>query len=183
MKYAVIADIHGNFPALQLAMKDALEQGSDQFVFLGDYCVSAAWPNEVIDELRTKDGAVSICGNEENYLKLPDGEDGQFAISRWAGRQLSDVNRKWLDGLPEEMELTAEGVQIHAAHKSEAFIGKSEIMHFSMDRMAERQSGCELIGRQDLLNEVREALAADESFSERIRQIEPGVYLFGHTQP
>ena len=108
MKYAVIADIHGNYPALQLAMKDALEQGADQFVFLGDYCVSAAWPNEVIDELRTKDGAVSICGNEENYLKLPDGEDGQFAISRWAGRQLSDVNRKWLDGLPEEMELTAD---------------------------------------------------------------------------
>ena len=90
MKYAVIADVHGNAPALHLAMADALDRGAQGFLFAGDYCIRAPWPNEVVALLR-KDGPGQIdiplfqtgfaCPNEfvvgygldyaERYRNLP----------------------------------------------------------------------------------------------------------------
>ena len=35
MKYAIISDIHGNLPALELVMKDAKENNIDADYFLG----------------------------------------------------------------------------------------------------------------------------------------------------
>ena len=84
MKYAVIADVHGNAPALHLAMADALDRGAQGFLFAGDYCIRAPWPNEVVALLRGAPQRVAIRGNEERYLHVPDGDDGQFAVSRWA---------------------------------------------------------------------------------------------------
>lgn len=47
MKYAVISDIHGNLPALQLVLKDAAAQGAQQYLFARDtwYAAFEAWRN------------------------------------------------------------------------------------------------------------------------------------------
>ena len=37
MRYAVIADAHGNYPALQAVLQDAKKAGAEQFLLLGDY--------------------------------------------------------------------------------------------------------------------------------------------------
>ncbi|MBP5450736.1 MAG: metallophosphoesterase family protein [Treponema sp.] len=44
MKYAIISDIHGNFPALQAILKDAKNQNINHYLFAGDYCLSGPWP-------------------------------------------------------------------------------------------------------------------------------------------
>lgn len=95
-KYAIIADIHGNYPALRLAFDDAIARGAEAFLFVGDYCVSAPWPREVVETIVGMKNAYVIRGNEEQYLTVPDGEDVQFDISRWCRRSLSEEQREWL---------------------------------------------------------------------------------------
>ena len=40
MRYAVIADVHGNLQALEAVLQDAAAQQVDQYLFVGDYCIS-----------------------------------------------------------------------------------------------------------------------------------------------
>ncbi|MCL2322126.1 MAG: hypothetical protein FWC47_08490 [Oscillospiraceae bacterium] len=49
IKYALISGIHGNLPALEAVIEDAIKNNVDQYVFLGDYCISLAYPNEVLN--------------------------------------------------------------------------------------------------------------------------------------
>ena len=105
MKYAIISDIHGNYPALKLVIEDALQQGAQQFLFVGDYCISIPWPREVVEMLSAMDNAYVIRGNEESYLNVSDGTDAQFEISRWCRRVLSEEQRTWLNGLPARLDL------------------------------------------------------------------------------
>ena len=52
MKYAIIADIHGNLEALQAVLKDAKEQGVDKYVCLGDIVGYGADPKECLRIVR-----------------------------------------------------------------------------------------------------------------------------------
>ena len=45
MKYAIISDVHGNLPALELVLKDAEDNHVDSFIFVGDYFLSNPFPN------------------------------------------------------------------------------------------------------------------------------------------
>ena len=102
MVFAVIADVHGNLPALRAVMADAMARGAEGFLFAGDYCVSAPWADGVVDVMRGLPQAVCVRGNEERYLHLPDGDDAQFAVSRWTARSMKKENIAWLDALPEK---------------------------------------------------------------------------------
>jgi putative phosphoesterase len=72
MKLAVLADIHGNLPALEAVVADARARGVSGWLAAGDMA-GGPQPSEVIhllDEL----GAVMIRGNQEGYaLSLADG--------------------------------------------------------------------------------------------------------------
>lgn len=67
MKYAIISDVHSNLLALTLAIKDALEENVDKFIFLGDYITDGYQDNEVL-ELVKKYGNYVIKGNREEYI-------------------------------------------------------------------------------------------------------------------
>ncbi len=66
MRFAILADIHGNIPALEAFLKEVKKEGVDGFVVAGDMVVG---PNsvEVLNRLRALD-AWMIRGNNENYL-------------------------------------------------------------------------------------------------------------------
>ena len=179
MKYAIISDIHGNMPALKLVLEDARKQGADAFLFAGDYCVSAPWFNEVVACMRSLTNARFICGNEEHYLHIPDGDDGQFAVSRWAARSMQPDHVKWLDALPERLDWECEGISLHMAHKSQTFIDQAESGPFSADLLPKRYSG--KITRDFLLSDIRSTLAKDAVFQKLLETLPYGVYIFGHT--
>ncbi len=40
MKYAVISDIHGNYPAFSADTNDAIQEFADGFILVGDYSIS-----------------------------------------------------------------------------------------------------------------------------------------------
>ena len=178
MKYAIISDIHGNAPALRLALADAAALGADGYLLAGDYCISAPWAGEVIALLRELPNAYIICGNDEAHLDVPPGNDGQFEVSRWCMSTLSKEDKAWLDSLPERLDFALEGVPVHMTHSSQAFVGTS---------LHERFRTSVLPGFYPEGPASREALQADfrrlwekESFRDYIHALDRGVYVFGH---
>ena len=67
LRLAILADVHGNLPALEAVLADACAQGVDGFVVAGDLLVGGPFPVETLDRLRTLD-AWSIRGRGPNLL-------------------------------------------------------------------------------------------------------------------
>lgn len=179
MKYAIISDIHGNAPSLRLALADAQQQGADAYLLAGDYSISAPWPNDVAQLLRVLPNAHYVRGNDESHLDVPDGDDGQYEVSRWCARTLTADNKAWLDAMPEEVTLSCEGMTIRMAHSSEAFMGKALHAHFRTSAFPARYPHG-VVSREALLADFRRTMAEDAACRSAIAELEPGVYIFGH---
>lgn len=70
MKTAIIADIHGNHPALEAVMEKITALDIDRIICAGDIIGYGASPNEVTDIVR-ESAYVSIRGNHEDALFDP----------------------------------------------------------------------------------------------------------------
>ena len=76
MRIAVIADIHGNLPALEAVLADIRHRKADRVINLGDCVSGPLWPSEVVDLLMARDD-LTIRGNHDRWVSGPD-------PSRWA---------------------------------------------------------------------------------------------------
>lgn len=179
MKYAIISDVHGNAHALRLALEDARREGAEGFLFAGDYCISAPWPNEVVDLIRSLPAAHVIRGNNDDMYVFPDDDSGQYEIARWCRSTLTDDNRRWLQDLPAELSFDCGGVTIHMAHSSETFVGKTLHTRYRTSALT-RQYPAAPVSHAQLLNDFQRNMAADETFMAQIDQLSEGVYVFGH---
>ncbi len=178
MKYAVISDVHGNAPALRLALEDAARQGAGGYLLAGDYCISAPWAEEVVAILRGLPNAHIIRGNDEAHLDVAPGDDGQFAASRWCAASLSPDSKAWLDALPDTLDFTCEGVEVHMAHSSQTFVGNSLHERFRTSVLP-RLYPEGPVARETLQADFRKLWERD-AFREHIHGLTPGVYVFGH---
>jgi predicted phosphodiesterase len=108
MRIAVLADIHGNLPALEAVLADVERQGVDGMIVAGDFC-DRPQPLEAVRAVRAL-GACAIRGNRENYLLAYhhlDAPDHWRTATQWVGlRWLYErLDREALDymaSLPEE---------------------------------------------------------------------------------
>ncbi len=67
---AIIADIHGNYIALDKCVEYAISRGVDTFIFLGDYVAELPYPQKTMErlyDLKEKYNCVFIRGNKEDY--------------------------------------------------------------------------------------------------------------------
>ena len=55
MRFAIVSDIHGNLPALNAVIEDAEKNNINCYIFVGDYCLSNPYPDEVISRIRNLD--------------------------------------------------------------------------------------------------------------------------------
>lgn len=105
MRLGVIADIHGNLPALEavLAKLDAL--APDRIVNLGDCASSPLWPGETVALLRSRVMS-HVRGNHDRAMGAA--SSGELGTSdSYAWQALDPEARAWLAGLP--VEITVEG--------------------------------------------------------------------------
>lgn len=68
MKIAVLSDIHSNHVALETCIEYAIHQGTDAFLFLGDYLGECGHPEKTMDiifRLREKYECYFVKGNKE----------------------------------------------------------------------------------------------------------------------
>ena len=186
MKIAVLSDIHGNLPALCKVLEDAEKRGVDEFIIAGDYCLSGAWPDECIKTLMEIPNKVMIRGNEEGYLENLIGKDqsawtdGQMQISYYCYRSIKPERLDYILSLPHTAEFERNGVKIYLAHSSVCFIGDYEFGKFGPAKLSKKYA-CAEVTPELLRKDISEMLDADPAFSEKVNELENGVYIFGHS--
>ncbi len=115
MKIALFSDIHANLPALDACLKSIEEQKPDAVYCLGDLVGYNIWPNEVINEIRSR-GIPTIAGNYDQgigltsddcgcaYKEEHEKEMGKISIS-YTNSIVKPEERKYLRTLPAHIKI------------------------------------------------------------------------------
>ena len=98
-RIAVLADIHGNLPALEAVLADVARRNVDRVLNLGDHASGPLWPRETVQFLMQQSSWVQISGNCESAV-LQQRVSEQGASHRYAYEQLTATELAWLDALP-----------------------------------------------------------------------------------
>jgi len=98
MRFAAIADVHGNHLALEAVTADIRAQGIDEIVNLGDMASGPLDARRTMDALMALD-AVHVLGNHDRYLiDRPPEKMGSW--DRPAHAQLEPGHLDWLRAVP-----------------------------------------------------------------------------------
>lgn len=186
MKYAVISDIHGNYPALRAVLEDIGNRGITHCLFAGDYCISGPWPDECIRAIMAVPEKTVIRGNEEKYLENLIGKDpsqwtdGQMQASYWCYRNIRPDHLDYLLSLPHTADFERSGVRVHMAHSSVDFMGTYPFYTWNSVTVAERnkEAGAD---PAKILSDMAAERERDPVFLEAVSGLEKGVYIFGHS--
>lgn len=103
MRLGVIADIHGNLPALEAVLARLAGLSVDRIVNLGDCASGPLWPAETVRLLRASTMS-HVRGNHDRALGALS-PDGLGASDSFAWRDLDAGARDWLAALPFELEI------------------------------------------------------------------------------
>lgn len=92
MRYLILADIHGNMPALEAVLASPEASSCKQIISLGDQVNYGPQSREVLERLASLD-AVMLLGNHEErllHLSSPDLQGYNWAMLHWTAQQLGD---------------------------------------------------------------------------------------------
>lgn len=107
-KYAIISDIHANYDALDLVIKDAEKRNIDKIVCLGDLVNKYFQPVEVIDAIKAQADIV-IKGNHDYSVVTNEN-------FRWVRGKIGMDRINYLDSLPIKEQLLINNVLIQLYH-------------------------------------------------------------------
>lgn len=142
-RVAIIADVHGNLPALQ-AVVDAVRGQADHWLCAGDIAGHLPQVDEVVDLLIGLNARCVIGNHDRAFL------DGAPIANSSAGTRalqlqrayVSPNSRKWLASLPERLDLKIDGLSVTIMHGGPAsYLGQRvnevspEIRAFSDKRL------------------------------------------------
>lgn len=97
-RVALVADIHGNLPALEATAADLQARGLSRVVNLGDHVSGPLWPRETAAFLMQREW-LTIAGNHDRQVAHDD--PGTLGPSdRYARESLTPAQHAWLRGLP-----------------------------------------------------------------------------------
>ncbi|CAN7380020.1 metallophosphoesterase family protein [Bosea sp. LjRoot237] len=103
MRLGVIADVHGNLPALEAVLASLAGLSVDAVVNLGDCASGPLWPAETVRLLRASKMS-HVRGNHDRALDAASPEE-LGASDSFAWRDLDAEARGWLAALPFEIEI------------------------------------------------------------------------------
>lgn len=112
MKIAVMADIHGNLPALEAVLRDIQGRDIDRLISLGDLIGKGPNSPEAVDICREVCDQV-IMGNWDKYLANTQERDANIDYYR---EQLGEERLKYLRDLPEYTEFWLSGKLVRLVH-------------------------------------------------------------------
>ncbi len=116
MKYAIIADIHGNLEAFQVVLEDIRAQQVDHIVCLGDVVGYNANPKECLQIVRDMN-IPCVKGNHDDLCSTNNELEGfnphAADAVHWTRNQLNDDEKKWLRDL-KYTRMAANFTMVHA---------------------------------------------------------------------
>ena len=126
MRLAVLADIHGNLPALEAVLEDIRHYEPDGILVAGDLVGGGPQPNESVRRLRSVSRWIIRGNSDSGLLRYAAGDapkvwhtHHQFGILRWTYRTVDPDTLAFLKGLPEQCVVEAPGTDpIRVVHGS-----------------------------------------------------------------
>jgi len=112
MRLAVLADIHGNLPALEAVLDDLGRRQVDAVVNLGDCASGPLWPRETLAGLIALRWP-TVRGNHDRILGR-DRPETMGPSDRFAFDETDSAQRTWLALLPPALALAEGVVAFHA---------------------------------------------------------------------
>ena len=108
MRLGLIADVHANIAALEVALRAIEKEGVDQLLCAGDLVGYGPFPNECVARLRSA-GATCVAGNHDLMAtqQLHDAAPGTLpnVTMTWTRSVLEDDTRAYLADLPPTAEV------------------------------------------------------------------------------
>ncbi|EKD34089.1 MAG: hypothetical protein ACD_75C02474G0002 [uncultured bacterium] len=105
MRIAIVADIHGNLPALEAVAEDIGRRGVDAVVNLGDSLSGPLLPLETAQFLMARDW-LHLAGNHERQL-LTQGSGQRCASDDFTHSRLTMREFAWLASLRPNVQFSA----------------------------------------------------------------------------
>ena len=186
MRTAIIADIHGNYPALMNVLKDAYSEHVDAFIFVGDYIFDLPFSNQVTQVLMEMKNAYIIKGNKEEFLCQMASEDPKYWIfpcRNYTFRELTPDLHDFLMGLDDQMHIRlSPQVSVYAAHISPIYgkppqgsVKKKYTNSFVFHQAMLEQP----FSHAEFLTEYHDFINSDICMP-NIRSIEANVIIYAH---
>lgn len=103
MRYLILADIHGNLPALNAVLATGEAASCDRIISLGDQVNYGPQSPQVLARLRELD-AIMLLGNHEErlmHLHSPDLQGYNWTLLHWTASQLNG----WIPDLPVDLRI------------------------------------------------------------------------------
>ncbi|MGN0777821.1 MAG: metallophosphoesterase family protein [Aristaeellaceae bacterium] len=94
MRYLILADIHGNLPALEAVLASPEASGCDGIISLGDQVNYGPQSREVMQRLTGLHASMLLGNHEERLHRLDDPALAGYnwSLLHWTARQLSGIN-------------------------------------------------------------------------------------------
>lgn len=106
MRIGLIADIHGNFIALERVLGELEREQIDQIVCLGDVAALGPQPHEVLERLRELNCPVVMGNTDDWYLQpVPADDDELRSIVEWGLQQFTAADMAYLRSFQPVIEL------------------------------------------------------------------------------
>ncbi|MCI0710957.1 MAG: metallophosphoesterase family protein [Chloroflexi bacterium] len=138
MKLAILADIHGNLPAMEAALTDIDRLGVDRIIVNGDLVNGGPFSREVLDIVYARDLPL-IRGNHEQYIINFHHDPAQFPLPQWhpvhwTHQQLNCDDIAFLERTPESIEFE----NLLIVHGAPGRLSGGIIPSTAADELAER---------------------------------------------
>jgi predicted phosphodiesterase len=155
MTLAVIADIHGNLPALEAVLADIARRGVARIVNLGDCASGPLWPRETCEVLMAR-SYPTVRGNHDRWVATLAPSD-MGPSDRYTFNELNEAQRRWLGELPATLRLDREILAVH---------GRAD------------DDNCYLL---EDIQQGRLVRAAADAIAQRLRGTDAALVLCGHS--
>jgi putative phosphoesterase len=145
MTLAVIADIHGNLPALEAVLADIARRGVTRIVNLGDCLSGPLWPRETCEVLMAR-GYPTVRGNHDRWVATFAPAD-MYPSDRYTFNELNEAQRRWLGELPTSVRLDGNILGVHArsGHDDQHYlledIEQGRVVRAPVEKIAQRLDG------------------------------------------
>jgi len=174
LRYGLIADVHANLRALQVALSSLQQAGIDKLVFLGDLVGYGAEPGECIDLLKDQKNLVAISGNHDRQVtgdKDPQMRRTATRALEWTQSVLKPSQMRYLQKLAQGQTLDDVFILVHGSLLSrDAYILNTKEVEVNRKCMVEEFKGMRicffahthvpmLIGTKSLVRDLRETKA------------------------